>query len=323
MALLKGEAQTESLMRVLLFDYSFLLFFSLVACSLLSSLNRRRSVAIKRLYSFIFGGFVLALAFIAGSKSVILIIFNLMIKCAISYQKTQPRGNVFVPAVTFVGLLALADPILFATVLAARLAGNAKIGIGALANFWASVDSARLIIVLILDRFCYDGIEGLFFIFHGVWIFDFNGNFRQDFYSYLKKNLLNSLLPGTVYPEAYAPSSQIFGSILFGDVPQTDMSSAQLLANLNTQQYTLFGVVFMFGSVLGPAITFIFGSVLVLLYRLGPSLIFRAMSLGYFGSTLSSFGPETNIANATQLFISMMFLAGVMLLLSRLNMRRQ
>ena len=137
MAFLNGEAQTESLRRVLLFDYSFLLFFSLVACSLLSSLNRRRSVAIKRLYSFVFVGFVLALTFIAGSKSVILMIFNLMTRCAISYQKTQPRGNVFVSAVTFVGLLAFAAPILFATVLAARLAGNAKIGIGAWSNFWA------------------------------------------------------------------------------------------------------------------------------------------------------------------------------------------
>ena len=110
MALLNGEAQTESFIRVLLSDYSFLLFFSLVSCSLLSSLNFRRSVAMKRLYSFIFVGFVLALTFVAGSKGGILIIFNLMIIYAISYQKTQPGGNVFVPTVTFVGLLAPQPP---------------------------------------------------------------------------------------------------------------------------------------------------------------------------------------------------------------------
>ena len=185
------------------------------------------------------------------------------------------------------------------------------------------MDSAWQIIAIILDRFCHDGIDRFFLIFHGVWVSDFDGNFLQDFYSYLKKNLLNLLLPGTVYPEAYAPSSQIFGSVLFGRCAADRHVKRSAACQSEHAAIYLVRHCFHVWQCSGAShyVSFWFSACFAL--SLGSKFDIKATLLGYSGSTLSSFGPETNIANATQLFISMMFMAGVMLLLSHLNMRRQ
>ena len=306
-----GDGKVNPYILSMIFSSSsFLFLFSLLVCNAVHARTNRASQFLKFLFFIVFCFSVLSLTIGAASKGGILIIFNIMVIFTISYQKKLPDGLVLMPSLVFIGFLMLLSPIFFIGALDTRLSSSAGFDFFSSAEILSSLTLINEVGVKILDRLCYGGLDRFILVFHGFWVGDFGTAFILDFAVYLYSNLVNLVLPGTIYENAYAPSAQIFDKLLYGKVPNTPSSADYLFANLNTQPFTLFGLFILLFGFFSPVAIFVFGYALVRLYELLDSMLIRAVIISFFFATLSCFGFETNIANAIQQFFSMaIFLA--------------
>ena len=139
-----------------------------------------------------------------------------------------------------------------------------------------------------------------------------SGAYALQFAEYLGKNLLNLVLPGTPFPEAYAPSSNLMPAVLSSGPLMGESSKAQLLLSLNTQPYTVFGVAIVLCGALAPFAVFAVGGILSLAYRLTRNVPVRLSLIYLFNAAVHSYGIEVVIANAIHLGVSMFIFVWMM-----------
>ena len=124
---------------------------------------------------------------------------------------------------------------------------------------------------------------------------------------YIFENLLNLLLPGTLFPDSYYMSSMQLEKILLNE-PFISGDTAQLLASLNTQPFTAFGICILFAGALGPLLFFLFIVMLRLLYN-KTKFWGSLLTIILFDLTLSCYGLDPAVQNAFLWLCTMLFLS--------------
>ena len=120
------------------------------------------------------------------------------------------------------------------------------------------------------------------------------------------------MLPGTPFLDAYAPSSNLMPAVLSSSPLVGESSKAQLLLSLNTQPYTLFGVLVLLCGPLAPLAAFAAGGLLAFVYRLTRHVALRLGFIYLFNAALHAYGIEVVVANAVHLVVSMIIFVWLM-----------
>jgi hypothetical protein len=176
----------------------------------------------------------------------------------------------------------------------------------------------------IFYRFSSGGLDQFFLIFKSYIVEGFDFPSMYHFLVYLLKNTVNLLLPGTQFPEAYAPSSQIFPQLIWKNITgwAGGADSFALIKAFNTQPYGLFGMgIVMFGY-LGPLFLLFFTYALITLHNVFQNVYVQITIIYFFAGILPSYGFETAIGNSTHLLISMYIMIFLMRFMSRISLRQ-
>jgi len=128
-------------------------------------------------------------------------------------------------------------------------------------------------------------------------------------------------MPGSPYPEAYAPSSQLFIDVIQMSPLEGDVSAAYLLRSINSQAYTIFGVITIISGWMAPKFIFIYNFIFCALYSLIKHLIFRMSLIYFYFTSLSSFGFEVAAGYTYHIIISVFFMYYVLIGFSKFKLR--
>lgn len=260
-----------------------------------------------------------------GSKAAILAGFILIIFLPFAAFREYPYTQVSFPSIKFlVGLIFLA-PLLFYLALIQRLSLSAGIplDLSTLLLPLYEVDTNVIydITKQILYRLSWGGIDRFSLIVQSFPINVFDYDYAGEFFNYLVKNTLNLLLPGTPFPESYAPSSQLFSQVIHKGDMGGEIDTETLIRALNTQPYTIFGVsVIMFGFA-APIVLYLSTFAYISIFNKISNMLIKITMVYFFWIALSSFGLEICIGNSVHLFVSILLMYFLMKVFSQFRMR--
>jgi len=157
----------------------------------------------------------------------------------------------------------------------------------------------------IINRLSIQGID------HTASLISFYNNIGKscfvpiDLFQYQAMNFLNLILPGTVYMEAYSPSSMQYNNILHScQVIYGQFDRTTLFYSLNTQPYTIFGYFYiMFGN-WSYFMLIMYGFFVSLIYYFVNNFFVKLMLGIFFFSFMSNFGLEDSLFTSIQLTVS-------------------
>jgi hypothetical protein len=130
---------------------------------------------------------------------------------------------------------------------------------------------------------------------------------RMDLMQYISKNVANLLLPGTPFPENYYMSSMLLPNLL-SQIPLGSGDYYELGSQLNSQPYTIFGLLMFFFGNASPLIFLLYSFVIYWFLRGGTPLV-AIGGLLFFQFSLSMYGLEVCVLRA------LMFVANIFLIL--------
>ena len=143
----------------------------------------------------------------------------------------------------------------------------------------------------------------------------------QEYLPYMLKNFANLILPGTVYLEAYAPTSQLFSQVISKTPMDGDVSAAYLLGSINSQAYTIFGVMTVLGGWLAPLYIFVYNLMFCVFYYFFKHLFIRMTLIYFYFTSLSSFGFEIAAGYAVHVLICFFFMYFLLASLSKFRIK--
>lgn len=133
---------------------------------------------------------------------------------------------------------------------------------------------------------------------------NYSAEYALHYAVYVLQALLNILLPGTPFPNAYIPSSQLLNNVLLHEELIGFGDSYSFWARANTQPYTIFGVLFiLFGPLLTIPALVILGYMFTYSYNYTSKQLFRVFLLTYLSTILHIFGIESSIQITIHAFI--------------------
>jgi len=124
-------------------------------------------------------------------------------------------------------------------------------------------------------------------------IISFDNQASLNYFYYCGKNLINLLIPGTVYSEAYQPSSMMLEPLLLGrDMISVDPS--EYWQRLNTQPTTIFGLSWITFGFFAPVLVSFIYIFLRWIFNQG-KMVMQAWSIFFFWLILCCYGIESAI----------------------------
>lgn len=323
--ILKDESRGSALLAFVFFDHAYMAMAGLI---LLFKLNEPSySSNPRKVTTLIFAIYIaFTLIFLSsGSKAAILAGFILIMFLPFAAFRGYSHTQVSFPSIRFLVALILVAPLLFYFALIQRL--NLSEGIPLdLSTFLAplsEVDTSVIydIINQILYRLSWGGVDRFSLIVQSFLTNAFDYDYAREFFNYLGKNTLNLLLPGTPFPESYAPSSQLFSQVIHKGDMNGEMDTEVLIRALNTQPYTIFGVlVIMFGFA-APIVLYLSTFAYIFVFNKTSNMLIKITMVYFFWVALSSFGLEVCIGNSVHLFISILLMYFLMKVFSQFRMR--
>lgn len=318
---ISGEGGSNSLGAFIFFDHAYLVMAGLL---LFFKLNEPRFIGHSRnitlLISAIFIGYI-SIFFLAGSKAAILVIFILLVFFPFCYFRIYPHARCSFPSPKYLVMLAILTLPLFYLALIQRISlssgitPNLNVIFAGIAEI--DVSLAYDIAKQIFYRFSQGGIDRFLLIFQSFVYNEFDPNTALEFVSYIAKNTLNLVLPGTPFPESYAPSSQLFHQVLEHNLIAGEIDSIQLLKSLNTQPYTIFGIFMVISGLFAPLFLFIFSFVIIFVFNKLDNIFVKITIIYFFSSALSSYGIEVAFGNSVHLLVSILIMYLLMKMISK------
>ena len=231
---------------------------------------------------------------------------------AYCFIRNNRNATVLFPSIKVFLIVAAVSPIAYFTVFFYRLSmtSSLEFNLSTIVQIFslADLEAATFLIGEIFYRLSAGGFDRcmlLFTAFSSSLLPEYGS---QQFLPYLLKNLVNLLLPGTPFTEAYAPSSQIFWQVLDSKSLDGDVSANYLLTSINSQAYTIFGVMTVIGGWLAPLLLVGYNLIFCIAYNLFYSFFIRATLVYLYIVTLSSFGFEVGFGYAFHVFICLVFM---------------
>lgn len=311
---LEGAEKLNSLLAFIFFDHAYLVVAGLI---LFFKLNESEHDVDSRsnamLISAIFIAYI-SIFFLAGSKGAILVIFMLLVLFPFSCFREYSDVQGLFPTPKFLVMLALLAPVLFCFALIQRisLASGIAPDMSTLLAGLSVVDASMVYDTFsqILYRLSYGGIDRFLLVFQSFIINSFDPDTAIKFVNYLADNTLNLILPGTPFPEAYAPSSQLFPQVIQKDIirgsGEVDVNA--LIISFNTQPYTIFGIFMIIFGFSAPVFLYLFTFAFVFIYRNINGIFVKITMLYFFSAALSSYGIEVVLGNSVHLYVSIIII---------------
>lgn len=259
------------------------------------------------LYYLLTGGYIIYRT-ISGSKGVTIIIFSLAFIYPLALLGRVRGQKILLPSpIVAISMLTIL-PVTYVFGLIFRLArnyGDRFTFSEACSYGLENLGTISLLIEAIGDRLS-TAFNRYILIFSNYYENGFTDSVKA-LPRYFFENLLNLLLPGTPFPDCYYMSSMQLEKILLNE-PFISGDIAQLLASLNTQPFTAFGICILFAGVLGPMLFFLFIVILRLLYN-KTKFWGSLFTIILFDLTLSCYGLDPAVQNAFVWLCTMLFLS--------------
>lgn len=320
-ARMEGAGKVNSLLAYIFFDHAYLVMAGLV---LFFKLNEPRHILnsrkISMLISAIFIGYI-SIFFLAGSKAAILVIFMWFVFLPFCCFREYPRAQCSFPTPKYLVMLVLLALPLFYFALIQRM--SLATGIAPdLSTLLAGISVVDVSVVYdifsqIFYRFSQGGIDRFLLIFQSFVINTFDPDTSREFINYLAKNTLNLILPGTPFPESYAPSSQLFPKVIEYKLTGGDIDPSYLLLSMNSQPYTIFGVFTIIFGFAAPVFLYLFVFVFIFTFNKINNVFLKITMLYFFTGALSSYGIEAVLGNSVHLYVSILLIYFLIKILSQ------
>ncbi len=319
-----GIDRSFSILSFIFFDHAYLaiagtlIFF--ISHNFSMRLEKRIGISLSIIY-FIF----VCVGFLSGSKASILSAFILLVLYPFALSTQYVNVNVVFIKPAYLVLLALISPAIFNFALIKRIGLSTGIDLNIYDLFIEFFDTEPEQIMELIDsifyRLSWGGLDQYFLLFQSFLVDGYDYQSANNFLTYLFKNTLNLLLPGTPFPEAYAPTSQLLPHLLFKEPLVSVLERTQLVLSLNTQPYSLFGIFIVLFGLFAPISLYLFSAVLSFVYFRFNSFIPKLVMLYFFFGALSSYGIEAVIGNSGIFFVSLFSMYFLLKLLSRLQIQ--
>lgn len=322
---LEDVEKINSLLAFVFFDHAYLVMAGLV---LYFKLNESRYIpSTRKINALVFLIFItfIALNFIGGSKGAILVVFMLFMLLPLSAFREYPHAQVSFLSIKFFMMLALLAPILFyfASIQRASLGSGIAPDLSTLLAGIFEFDASVLYDTMghIIYRLSWGGIDRFLLVFQSFSIDSFDLNTEREFVNYLAKNTLNLILPGTPFPESYAPSSQLFPQVIEKNLVGGEIDKSALIISLNTQPYTLFGVFIIIFGFTAPIFLYLFTFAYVFIFNKIGNVFIKITMLYFFIGALSSYGIEVVLGNSVHLLVSISLMYFLLKIISYYSVR--
>lgn len=316
-AIRAGKSGSEGLIKFLFFDHAYL-FISGVALIAVTTLdtNHKMKKTLILLIAFAFiGAFMLA-----GMKAGWLSLGILFLFLPYCYLRNNRTSFILFPSIYIIVSMCVLAPVIYFATYFYRFAISSSFEFDVL-TILSLLDSNSLGILLeeIFYRLSAGGFDRFMLISTTFLTDGFSSYGIQEYLPYMIKNFINLILPGTIYLEAYAPSSQMFPQVIQQVQMDGDVSASYLLSSINSQPYTIFGVMTVIGGWFAPLIIFLYNLVFSIMYAFFKNLFIRMTLIYLYWTALNSFGFEVALGYAYHLIISLFFMYFFLLLLSKLK----
>lgn len=305
------QKKSEDLLTFLFFDHAF---FFLVGPLLIMKFNNEFKTNQPTIYRATV--FIVILEFLlslySGSKAGGL--FNILLAFIIipcSLFVSNWKFKVITPSISTVILLIVVYPIIFFVIEVMRenlaLIGTREFNISFEEVFSTSFGSINSLIDSILYRFSWGGLDRFIVVAQSYLAADLGETL--DFIVFALKSFFNLTLPGTIFLEAYTPTSQIFPVVMEKEIANLNISNIEFISRqFNTQAYTLYGIFIIIFKYFAPIFLFIFSYSYSRIFASSTNIFMRILSVYFFWSLLFSFGIEVVVVNSIHLFLSMIFM---------------
>lgn len=304
----KQEEIHESLLTFIFFDHAFFVFAAVSFFTLLTYAQRNKVLGYKLQFAVIMLVF-LVISTMASSKGFILVIISLFFILPISYLMRDDRNLVFFPSKMLLVLMLPLAICLFVYSYYARTllhSGGEGVTYTNIMNIIHIIGDDGFIVAIntIFYRIAaaYDRYVLIYYSYIGE---KYSVSYAWEYSAYLYRNFLNLILPGTPFQESYAPSSNLLGQVLSKEALNNNFTEIELAKSLNTQPYTLPGVLIIISGFVTPLIIFFLSACLTRIYSIVSRPWFHLSLLYLFSMLLLSYGVEVSIANAVHFSVSL------------------
>lgn len=265
----------------------------------------------KSLKYFFFGVILFfALNIDGASKASILLIFTtfFLTPLAIFYQDNKeiiwPKSHLLI-----VGAI-VSIPLFIFTAVAREISGTGvTISAELIANLYKEIGNIDFTIMtdLIWQRLA--AVINNFLLIYSHYSQNIDLSYRAHFASYSSLSFLNLVLPGTPFPDAYVPTSQLFPKVLDQSLLESHLDNVTLRQQANTQPYSYFGfLIIIFGKPLTLIISFFSGFIFSVMYQLTSQTYIKAILVFAFSVLFHAYAFEAGLQ-----FIIITFFTAVIL----------
>jgi len=216
-----------------------------------------------------------------ASKASILLIFTAFFLTPIAIFYNENKNEVIWPCKQlFMFGIAISIPLFIFASLARELSGTGVTFSWELfSNLYSLVGEVDLGVISDLIFLRLSAIFNNFILIFSHYTKEVDFSYRLHFASYSWSSFLNLVLPGTPFPEAYVPTSQLFPKVLEQNVMESHLDNITLRQQANTQPYSFFGfLMIVFGGTLTMFLSFFSGMLFSLIYRLSSKVYFKGLN---------------------------------------------
>lgn len=288
----ESTEKAESILALLFNDKTYQFVFPI-----LFYLIPQKTVSQSILYFILILSLFLLLNLSGTSKGALLQVFTFFFlgPLAFFYKSGQsilwPKKKMF-----FIGLILAIPLFLFSMV------SRTIMGLGIPLNLDNILDllvnsgdfDLKIIFDLIFERL--SALVNNFILIFSTFSINFSLDYSLHFSNYVLSSLLNLVLPGTPFPESYVLTSQLFPKVIEQQLIESGLDRVTLLQQLNTQPYSLFGVlIIIFSPFPALFICFIFGFLFSVSFNLFREQSIKVIIIYFFTLFFQSYGIESVI----------------------------
>ena len=313
------EAGSEGLLKFLFFDHAYM-FIAGIAIMGVNGTNLRSQSAQKKAILFIAFAFT-AIATMAGSKAGFLGVFFFFFLVSYSYIRTRPDSLILFPSIPLIISVVVLAPILYFTMFFYRIGLTTSFDFDIL-MILSLIDANSITILTdeIFYRLSAGGLDRFMLISNSFLSAESSSYGAQEYLPYIFKNFINLVLPGTPFQEAYAPSSQMFPQVIALESMNGDVTASYLMHSINSQAFTIFGVMTIISGWFAPLALFMYNIFLCLVYSLIKNLFIRMTIIYFYFGALSSFGFEVAAGYAYHVIICFFFMYFLLVFFSKIKL---
>ena len=313
-----NEAGSEGLIKFLFFDHAFLFIAGVILMSAVG--KSEKSIKFQKKLVLCIALIFMAIGIVAGSKASWLGILFFFFLLSYAYLRNRPNSLILFPSISLAILIIVAAPTLYFVTFFYRVSMTTSVDF----NFYAAImmldtSTVSLLAEEIFYRLSAGGFDRFMLISTSFLSSEISSYGVQEYFPYMIKNLINLLMPGTPFIEAYAPTSQLFSDVIQMKPLDGEVSAEYLLRSINSQAYTIFGVFTVMAGWMAPVFIFLYNFIFCALYSLINHLILRMAIIYLYFTTLMSFGFEVAAGYTYHVIISWFFMYYFMLGISKIK----